>query len=213
MFSFDKLQRLHRFLDEIDNIKEVIDQNKRALEEMRTYYKDLTDSAAFEKRVDMTSFEGVVRDFFQRIRNFERELGNHEGRVTTLRGQLGNHIELFKSILQFKSTKANEQFARASQESASKMEDVAIKTKHETLSMHIITFFTLVFLPGTFVCTFMASGIIDLNTGDVDTFNYWKVRSGALWLFIAICVPLMAITLSTWSLLYFRTKENTKFTQ
>lgn len=31
------------------------------------------------------------------------------------------------------------------------MEDIAHRTKQETTSMHIITFVTMVFLPGTFV--------------------------------------------------------------
>ncbi len=32
-----------------------------------------------------------------------------------------------------------------------KMHDIAVKTKQETLSMHVITIFTLIFLPGTFI--------------------------------------------------------------
>lgn len=32
-----------------------------------------------------------------------------------------------------------------------RMHEIAIKTKQETLSMHVITIFTLIFLPGTFI--------------------------------------------------------------
>lgn len=31
------------------------------------------------------------------------------------------------------------------------MHEIAVKTKQETLSMHVITIFTLIFLPGTFI--------------------------------------------------------------
>jgi len=33
-----------------------------------------------------------------------------------------------------------------------KMHRIATKTEQETISMHVITVFTLIFLPGTFVC-------------------------------------------------------------
>ena len=49
-------------------------------------------------------------------------------------------------------------FADASRSSAESMEQwtvkmhaIAVKTERETVSMHVITIFTLVFLPGTFV--------------------------------------------------------------
>ena len=32
-----------------------------------------------------------------------------------------------------------------------KMHAIAVRTEQETLSMHVITIFTLVFLPGTFI--------------------------------------------------------------
>jgi hypothetical protein len=32
-----------------------------------------------------------------------------------------------------------------------RMHEITIKTKQETLSMHVITIFTLIFLPGTFI--------------------------------------------------------------
>jgi hypothetical protein len=53
---------------------------------------------------------------------------------------------------------ASEVFARRAQESAVKMEamtlnmnDLARKTKQETVSMRVITLVTLFFLPGTFI--------------------------------------------------------------
>lgn len=39
------------------------------------------------------------------------------------------------------------------------MEDIAFKTKRETSSMHIITFVTLIFLPGTFMAVSLMPSI------------------------------------------------------
>ena len=54
--------------------------------------------------------------------------------------------------------RTSEKFAKAAHESARTMEawterthDIAEKTERQTVSMHVITFLTLIFLPGTFV--------------------------------------------------------------
>ena len=61
-------------------------------------------------------------------------------------------------ILQHRSSKASEFYAKESRESAARMEimtvkmqDLAMKTKQETVSMRVITTVTLFFLPATFI--------------------------------------------------------------
>lgn len=61
-------------------------------------------------------------------------------------------------ILQYRSVKANEFFAKKAQISADHMEgmtnemhEIAKKTKQETVSMRVITLVTLFFLPSTFI--------------------------------------------------------------
>lgn len=110
-----------------------------------------------------------------------------------------------------------------------KMHEIAVKTEQETVSMHVITVFTLIFLPGTFLAvrylfrryyhqlqrllytpnqhlltsprqqTFFSSGILDWNNDDVS----WDVRGGAMRLFFYICVPMMLLIIAGWFLLYY----------
>lgn len=92
------------------------------------------------------------------------------------------------------------------------MKEVAEKTEKQTASMYIMTFFTLLFLPATFVAvrfwplshlstslniqfltngqTFFSSGIYqwDQNNAAGSTMPYWK--SEYFVLFLEICVPL-----------------------
>lgn len=63
-----------------------------------------------------------------------------------------------KGILEYKSLKANEHFAKKAQASANNMEIMtremritAEKTERETVSMRVITSVTLFFLPATFL--------------------------------------------------------------
>jgi hypothetical protein len=61
-------------------------------------------------------------------------------------------------ILDYRAMEANRLFAKRAQESTERIEEmtkqmnqVAIKTKDETVSMKIITLVTLFYLPGTFI--------------------------------------------------------------
>ena len=95
------------------------------------------------------------------------------------------------------------------------MEEISIKTKQETVSIHVITILTLVFLPGTFVAvryglpylwslvllalteckTFFSSGVLDFGNGNESGVNLgqWNTKWAALKLFGAICGPLMGV--------------------
>ncbi len=95
--------------------------------------------------------------------------------------------------------------------------------------MHVITIFTLIFLPGTFIAvsllsmaapsspisqmtadltsgsghqqTFFSSGV--LRWDEDGTLGYdWVVRSEGMRLFMAICLPMMVITIAAWAIMY-----------
>lgn len=93
------------------------------------------------------------------------------------------------------------------------MEKLARETKMEAVNMRIITLVTLFFLPGTFVSvsvtlslvtalkltsekTLMSTPIVE-NPDDHRMFN-----NDSLKLFLAIALPLLAVTLATWYALY-----------
>lgn len=57
----------------------------------------------------------------------------------------------FEGILQYRSVQVSRIFTESSQIQQGNMEEIAYKTEKETISMHIITFVTLSFLPGTFI--------------------------------------------------------------
>lgn len=94
----------------------------------------------------------------------------------------------------------------------SRMEDIAIKTEEETVSMRIVTYVTLFFLPGTFVSvrytyykacyhhlfsnnivqTVMSTDILQYSTDN--SVQTETVSLGALKTWIAMTLPLMMIT-------------------
>ncbi|KAK4038959.1 hypothetical protein C8A01DRAFT_37073 [Parachaetomium inaequale] len=73
--------------------------------------------------------------------------------------------------------------------------------RRETLSIHTITIFTLIFLPGTFIATLFSSGVLRWDE-DGTLGSDWVVRGGGIRLFLSICLPLTAITISIWAVMY-----------
>jgi hypothetical protein len=130
--------------------------------------------------------------------------------------------------------RTNEFFAQQAKVSTETMEnltvnmaDVAMEARKESNSMHIITIFTLIFLPGTFVAvrygvpylgevlpgtltahqTFFSSGILNFDgyEGDLPMVNMvgFNTKWAALKLFGAICIPMTVTTLTIWGIFYF----------
>lgn len=101
------------------------------------------------------------------------------------------------------------------------MHTIAEKTEQETVSMHVITIFTLIFLPGTFLAvrfavpnllsrlpnilipwqTFFSSGVLHWDD-DGTLGSDWVIRADALKLFLYICFPMMVIILAGWLAMY-----------
>ena len=91
-------------------------------------------------------------------------------------------------MLQHQSSKASEYYAKESRKSAARMEkmtltmqDLAVKTTQETVSMRVITTVTLFFLPATFIAvshrsTVQGNGALTDDTSDFHEHKHSQVR-------------------------------------
>jgi uncharacterized membrane protein len=102
-----------------------------------------------------------------------------------------------KGILEYKSLKANEYFAKKAQESANNMEAMtremritAEKTERETVSMRVITSVTLFFLPATFLAVSFVLVIMTKNANECAE------------------LPATALTFIAWGIIYFWAKKS-----
>lgn len=93
------------------------------------------------------------------------------------------------------------------------MHKIAEQTARDSASMHVITFVTLVLLPGTFLgvrlmTSYLKSSRTSLTVGQTffstpiiqgpDNGEGWSTNHGLLWLFVEICAPMMVVTLAVW---------------
>jgi hypothetical protein len=206
IFKFDKLQALYRHAGQLQNAASVLTQNKVVMQDMIKRFTALGERDAFSQHVQMD--QEVNHKFLSKTERCIRELESQQVRLGALQASVDRHISLFNGILQYNNMRIGELYAQLAKSSTDKMEELTEKTKHETVSIHVITFLTLVFLPGTFVATFFGSGVIDFENGkSTSDWGYWTIRRAALRLFCAVFLPLTFAVLGLWALAYFQARR------
>ncbi|KAI8958702.1 hypothetical protein F5Y11DRAFT_359799 [Daldinia sp. FL1419] len=200
-FSFRKYQNMSQLSMELERALVALEQNKGVLEAIEEHYHSVVRSYGFATYMKEDLCGNDLAAFFAKIRSTERELDIHYRRLQTLSQALENDKVMFTTLLQYKSEKVSEYFASSAKISSNRMEDIAVRTEQETLSMHVITIFTLIFLPGTFIATLFSSGVFHWDD-DGTLGSDWVIRQNALKLFFSVSIPMMAIILICWSLLF-----------
>ncbi|KAI1267594.1 hypothetical protein F5Y18DRAFT_415728 [Xylariaceae sp. FL1019] len=216
ILSFEKFQSLNRWCDEAEQSLMAINQNKGVLEQVKLQYSEVLNSYAFKKHIDEKSILSSVKLFFQRIDNVARDLDIYQDRLKATSHTLENVKSLYGAALEYQSAKVSEHFAHAARESSERMEQwtvemhkIAVKTEQETVSMHVITIFTLIFLPGTFIATFFSSGVIQWNE-DGHLGSDYTILPHAMALFWYVSIPILAIVLAVWALVYWVARRKRK---
>lgn len=207
-FSFNELQRLSLTGDEIDRSILALEQSKDVVAQVEEQYQTVVSSHAFTTLMDQGKCKTDIAVFFRRTRSLLRDMEVHRRRLLDLSRTVANDKQMFESLSQHTSIQTSKAFQLVAQTSSNemmkwteKMHEIAIKTKQETLSMHVITVFTLIFLPGTFIATFFSSGVLRWDDDGTLGTDY-LVRGEAIRLFMSICLPMMAVTIACWALMY-----------
>ncbi|KAL8963666.1 MAG: hypothetical protein Q9183_004983, partial [Haloplaca sp. 2 TL-2023] len=181
VFRFRDLQDTQDFEENANDTILVLKLNINICKQIANFYRSLFKNQELPHTILDTCQESMLR--------FERRV---QGVTSHMESQI-------LRVEEFQNTKLNKLLASESYKSTRKMEKVtnemsliARETKTETVSMRIITLVTLFFLPGTFVATLMSTDIIRWDSGSRD------YQSGALYAYLAICLPFMAATFIFW---------------
>ncbi|KAK0652661.1 hypothetical protein B0T16DRAFT_427050 [Cercophora newfieldiana] len=207
-FSFGELQRLSLTGDEIDRSILALEQSKDVVVQVEEQYQTVVSSHAFKTLMDQEKCKTSTAIFFRRVRSILRELEAHRRRLLDLSRTVANDKQMFESLSQHTSIQTSKAFQLVAQTSSDemmkwthKMHEIAVKTKQETLSMHVITIFTLIFLPGTFIATFFSSGVLHWDEDGTLGTDY-LVRGAGVRLFLSIALPTTVITIAAWAFMY-----------
>lgn len=167
-FSFAKLQKIQHIEEKAHEALLIIKMNINVIGQLKQYYDTIIKSRHFPQGIrdlcqgDLEQFElrtnGILNDLQMRILRLEtllRLLGDRKTLVYQIiryaeNATLSENPQLH-SILEYQNTETNKQSTKNMMSMTEDMNDIARKTKIETVSMKVITVVTLFFLPGTFI--------------------------------------------------------------
>ncbi|KAH7175263.1 hypothetical protein EDB81DRAFT_769547 [Dactylonectria macrodidyma] len=196
-FSFGQLQNLHHMSEQLHEMSLVIQLDVQTLRDIKEYYRGLIKNDNVPKEIRENCKSSVAR-FIWKVDRVAKNLEIRLTQLESMKTWLGDGKALFDGILQFKSLRINQMLTEIAAEQSQRMQEIANKTEKETESMHIITFVTLAFLPGTFVATFFQSGLFKWKEDGHGMSDSLKFNWIAFSFFAAICFPLMAVIFGMW---------------
>ena len=165
-FSFVDLQRTQNVEEKANAAALILKNNICVFADLEKYYKTLSTSPGWPGTLtahcgeDMLRFEqdlASVRNDMQlqlsRLETLLHLIADRKSLVSQLKRGRWRFTEIFKlyGILNIQNIEANKTSTAYMQHITADMHEIALKTKQETISMRIITFVTLCFLPGTFI--------------------------------------------------------------
>ncbi|KAK7413750.1 hypothetical protein QQX98_007393 [Neonectria punicea] len=207
-FRVREIQRLQEVMERIEEARLTLGLNKRVIRQLREHYESMANEYHMP---EMDNIQNGCRNdimrFLSRARAVEENIETRRAQLQSLLSLVHEGKTLYDSIIQHRGIQVNKMYADIAQQSTLNMERIAHQTKRETSSMHIITFVTLIFLPGTFIASFFQSGIIQWPELDLGSKN-WLLNKHAFILFSAICVPLMIVTFAVWLTVYIRMRRD-----
>ncbi|CAH0051022.1 unnamed protein product [Clonostachys solani] len=238
-FPFDHLQTLNSICKKLKEAKFIMGSNARVLQQTRQFYQRLFEDPGCPAEIKNACPKDL--ECFQiRIEQLEKRLLTGCSRIDALIEVAADAQILYDSILQLKSAETNNLFAMDALSASVRMESstqrmeemtrsmnkIAESTEKDTGSMHFMTFFALIFLPGTFLGvrllllfvressspafltehtqSFFSTPIFgDSEEGSPQS---WIFHKDLFVVFIIICLIMMVITLSLWGL-YLRAQK------
>lgn len=177
-FSILEFQDLTSDTMILQEVKLAMTLNIDVLRGIRDSYQSFLKSPECPKKI-RNKCQGIIRHFQRRIKSLERELSIECRRADTLISQLQEAKPLVKEvpaaypmklanpwilkydlILQYRNAEMNKFLAFNAHYASVRMESVGERTERLTSSMHIITLFTLLLLPGTFLGVRAATSVL-----------------------------------------------------
>ncbi|KAL6717941.1 hypothetical protein ACLMJK_004026 [Lecanora helva] len=211
-FFFSDLQALHDLHDKAKEAILILQLNVKIMTQLVEFYRTTLRLEKFPKDLVQNSAEGF--DFFQtRMEELKDDLCTYILKLETLVDYNNGCEMLLRGLLDFQNKEYNELVTNQSNVStlnmenmATEMNEIALKTKTETVSMKVITLVTLFFLPGTFISTLMSTDIFQNHDNNPNAPNPYR-NLGPLPLYLAISLPLTAVTLLIWAFFHLRERR------
>ncbi|KAL8649189.1 MAG: hypothetical protein Q9210_004553 [Variospora velana] len=207
-FSFGKLRKVHAIAGKASEALLVLKQNIVILSQLKAYYIMMSRREKFPAEL-ATSCRNAIDDFEFRVEGVMNDMRVQILRLETMLNLIEDRKTLLHGILDYQNTLANKSSTHSMITMTEDMNDIARKTKIETVSMKVITLVTLFFLPGTFISvghiflsTLMSTDVFEVDYKGRSQKNPYANLSP--WqIYLALSLPLTAVTLLVWAIFHF----------
>ncbi|KAL2035133.1 hypothetical protein VTO58DRAFT_101050 [Aureobasidium pullulans] len=132
------------------------------------------------------------------LNNFSETLQGHTQSVEIMEKRLTATISSWSSLLELRNQSIELKNQRTAEETNRLMLRLNLKSVDDNTTVKLITIFTLVYLPASFVAS-----LFGMELFGVDEKNRFRVSSD-LWVFFALALPLTVVTLSIWRFCLWR---------
>ncbi|KAF8250381.1 hypothetical protein K440DRAFT_659399 [Wilcoxina mikolae CBS 423.85] len=229
--EFRSVQILQKFEERVQMFKTALEINEDILTSLKALNSDLWEFTS-DKDLDgkiawrnvNTSLEQLLADILRHKRNVDCLLNQVQGRSRLLHNVLDyqTQFEVAKIEQDREERRHEERVERDRERMAIETERInreitrkktfrmSEKTVQDTIGVKIMTIVALIYLPSTFVATFLQAGIITFKRGDDNTVPalpgvQFKQRlqysRESLIFFFIIAIPLTVLTLGVWYIL------------
>ncbi|KAL8919648.1 MAG: hypothetical protein Q9208_006680 [Pyrenodesmia sp. 3 TL-2023] len=207
-FSFGKLRKVHAIAGKANEALLVLKQNIVVLSQLKDYYSMIPQRKKFPRDLANSCRDGID-DFEFRVQGVINDMHVQILRLETMLNLIEDRKTLLHSILNYQNTQANKRSTHSMVTMTEDMNEIARKTKIETVSMKVITLVTLFFLPGTFISvgriflsTLMSTDVFEVDYKGRSQENPYAQLSP--WqIYLALSLPLTAVTLLVWAMFHF----------
>ncbi|KAL3427652.1 hypothetical protein PVAG01_01161 [Phlyctema vagabunda] len=120
--------------------------------------------------------------------------------LSVLPERIANQFNAIFNLMAQRDTQASMSVAESSRKDNLYMQDIADATLRDSSSMKTIAVLTMVFLPGTFICSFFSMTMFNWNNQPNE-----PLVSSYIWVYFVAMVPLTLLVLAVW---WWKTRES-----
>lgn len=203
--SFKNVQMVQQFSEDLQYFRTCLLNNEAAIQKLRSINTSIHNLRSSDEK-DL--YHASYIDFDSTLESLIGEIQQHQRNVESLMATVRSRSRLLYEVLEFQTHERVSLYGQLAHDFQMKgrkdtdlMVNMSKKTTTDAVGMKIITFVALMYLPCTFVATFLSSGILDFeeNSKSID-FKAVRFSKESFLIFALATVPLTVITLLGWHL-------------
>jgi len=187
----DTLQDLHSLLEKVLPLSPRLKSTLSTVISLKTLYETLWGKGNFEELHSVKMFD--------ELRAYETHINGHLASVALLEKRVQEILGLLSVALNLESQSTAVKINR-------NIWSLTKDTVDDSATVRLVTIVTLLYLPASFVCSFLGMNLFTFQTSDGSGFAI----SEQFWVFFIVTIPLTLITVGSWAIMTRKRRKQKK---